>query len=111
WFYLSMSTDGGANYTRLPGDCEIVESTGRQCTWESPAPPTTAARLRITIEDSFYTGTFESEPFAILASTQPLPLGWSNHDIGSVAAPGGVSIGENTYSVTGSGADIWGTAD
>jgi autotransporter-associated beta strand protein len=40
------------------------------------------------------------------------PLGdWQSQDIGSGRLPGGVGLSSNVFSVIGSGADIWGTAD
>jgi phosphatidylserine/phosphatidylglycerophosphate/cardiolipin synthase-like enzyme/regulation of enolase protein 1 (concanavalin A-like superfamily) len=43
----------------------------------------------------------------------PLPAPWSHQDIGGVAAPGGASYNSSTstFTVTASGADIWGAAD
>jgi hypothetical protein len=40
-----------------------------------------------------------------------LPAGWSSQDIGAVGVAGSASANSGTFSVTGSGADIWGTAD
>jgi len=40
-----------------------------------------------------------------------LPPGWAEEDIGSVGAPGSADAAGNTARVTGSGADVWGTAD
>ncbi len=40
-----------------------------------------------------------------------LPTGWSTADIGSVAATGSASVTNGVWTVTGSGADIWGNAD
>ncbi len=40
-----------------------------------------------------------------------LPAPWQTRDIGAVAAAGGASYASNTFTVVGSGADIWGTAD
>jgi regulation of enolase protein 1 (concanavalin A-like superfamily) len=40
-----------------------------------------------------------------------LPSGWSTRDIGAVAAAGSASESGGTYTVKGSGDDIWGTAD
>jgi hypothetical protein len=42
-----------------------------------------------------------------------LPAGWSNDDVGAVATGGASSFdsGTGTFTVRGSGADIWGTAD
>jgi regulation of enolase protein 1 (concanavalin A-like superfamily) len=44
-------------------------------------------------------------------SAQSLPTGWSNADVGAVQAAGSASFDGSTFSVTGSGADIWGTFD
>jgi aryl-phospho-beta-D-glucosidase BglC (GH1 family)/fibronectin type 3 domain-containing protein len=40
-----------------------------------------------------------------------LPSPWATADIGAVAATGSASASGGTFTVTGSGADIWGTAD
>jgi phosphatidylserine/phosphatidylglycerophosphate/cardiolipin synthase-like enzyme/regulation of enolase protein 1 (concanavalin A-like superfamily) len=41
----------------------------------------------------------------------PLPSGWDDADVGAVGGPGKASFAGSTFSVTGQGADIWGTAD
>ena len=40
-----------------------------------------------------------------------LPSGWQSQDIGSVGLPGSASYGNNTFSLTASGGDIWNSAD
>ena len=40
-----------------------------------------------------------------------LPSGWSNGDVGATGAPGTASFANNTFTVTGAGADVWGTSD
>jgi len=40
-----------------------------------------------------------------------LPSGWSNGDIGAVGAAGDSTFTGGTFTVTGAGADVWGTAD
>ena len=40
-----------------------------------------------------------------------LPSGWSNGDIGGTGAAGDAGFTDGIYTVIGSGADIWGTAD
>jgi hypothetical protein len=40
-----------------------------------------------------------------------LPSGWSDQDIGSVGIAGSSSFSSSTFTVKGSGADIWGTSD
>jgi regulation of enolase protein 1 (concanavalin A-like superfamily) len=51
-----------------------------------------------------------------VAVTQPsgggsLPAPWQKSDIGSVGAPGNASYSSGTFTVNGSGSDIWNTAD
>jgi regulation of enolase protein 1 (concanavalin A-like superfamily) len=45
------------------------------------------------------------------ARAQSLPGGWSTADIGAVGATGSASGSGGSFTVTGAGADIWGTAD
>jgi len=40
-----------------------------------------------------------------------LPPGWNETDIGAVGLPGGTAYSNGTFDVSGSGADVWGTAD
>ncbi len=40
-----------------------------------------------------------------------LPAGWSDTDIGAVSLAGGASYNNGTFTVSGSGADIWNSAD
>ena len=49
---------------------------------------------------------------ATLVVTAPvLPTGWTDADIGSVGVAGGASYASPTFTLNGSGSDIWGTAD
>jgi regulation of enolase protein 1 (concanavalin A-like superfamily) len=45
------------------------------------------------------------------AAAQTLPAGWTASDIGTPAVPGTASYSGGTYTISGAGADIWGTAD
>jgi phosphatidylserine/phosphatidylglycerophosphate/cardiolipin synthase-like enzyme len=40
-----------------------------------------------------------------------LPAGWNETDIGAVGVAGGTAYANGTFNVSGSGADVWGTAD
>jgi endonuclease/exonuclease/phosphatase family metal-dependent hydrolase len=44
-------------------------------------------------------------------SAQTLAAGWSTKDIGAVARTGAATSVNDIFTVTGSGADVWGTAD
>lgn len=49
------------------------------------------------------TGTQEEPP--------ALPTGWTFDDVGNVGAPGSASESTGMFTVTGAGADVWGTDD
>ena len=58
------------------------------------------------------TATFDNVTVAA-ATTPPagLPRGWSSADVGATGAAGQSSFTNGTFTVTGSGADVWGTTD
>jgi phosphatidylserine/phosphatidylglycerophosphate/cardiolipin synthase-like enzyme/regulation of enolase protein 1 (concanavalin A-like superfamily) len=56
---------------------------------------------------SFGTGTSSGGG----GGTITLTGGWTSRDIGSVGAAGTASVSNGTFSVKGSGADVWGSAD
>jgi len=47
----------------------------------------------------------------VTSNSGKLPKPWSNADIGSVGSKGDASYANGIFTLTGSGADIWGTAD
>jgi hypothetical protein len=60
--------------------------------------------------------TASASPISITVSpTGPppadLPAGWSHADVGSTGAAGSASAASDTFTITGAGADVWGTAD
>ena len=79
-------------------------------------PPTASDRVGLAVTSHVMgteaTATFE-EVTVESVSGEPggLPSGWSNRDVGSVGAQGSASFADGTFTVNGSGADIWGTAD
>jgi regulation of enolase protein 1 (concanavalin A-like superfamily) len=74
------------------------------------------AFLRLSLEGL---GVTESLPGASafapnmdeLFEPMALPASWQTQDIGPVAVAGSASYASGTYTVTGAGSDIWGTAD
>ena len=109
-FDVMVSTDG-VNYSTV---CGGLAGNRRSCTWTSPGPVTTTARVRVTAYDPL--GAIGSDvsnaTFTIVAASPvTLPSPWTSFDIGGVGAPGTASYSSGTFTVRGSGADIWGTAD
>jgi regulation of enolase protein 1 (concanavalin A-like superfamily) len=56
-------------------------------------------------------GTASSTHITIAPAPGGLPYPWQQRDIGAVAKAGTTSYSNGSYTVSGSGADIWGTAD
>ncbi len=52
-----------------------------------------------------------SNPVYFEVTTQPLPSGWLNQDVGTGGLTGSSTFSSGTFTVNGSGADIYGTAD
>ena len=63
------------------------------------------------VSGSLATATFDHVSTSSAPPTSSLPAGWSDRDIGSVPIAGSANDTNGTFSVTGSGADVWGTAD
>ena len=53
------------------------------------------------------TVTIGGQPFTVTQAAYP----WSNQDIGAVGVGGSTTASGGVYTVTGAGADVWGTAD
>jgi hypothetical protein len=74
-------------------------------------PSTVLVGLAVSshVDGTLATATFSGPGFLTGGST--LPEGWSNRDIGAVATAGSATHADGTFTIEGSGADIWGTAD
>jgi regulation of enolase protein 1 (concanavalin A-like superfamily) len=115
-FFVSLRDASGA-FVAVEG-CKNLPPTARECTWTNTGAPATDAQILIEAFDvSQQFGTASSGPFVIGGSSS-LPTGWQSRDIGAVAAAGSVTVDpgspafpSSTFTVRGSGADIWGTRD
>jgi poly(beta-D-mannuronate) lyase len=90
----------------------------------NPASATTSSALTLTASGTATTGTATvtvtgtsgslthttTISLTVQASTS-LPAGWSDNDIGAVGLAGSATFTSGTFTVKGSGADIWTTAD
>ncbi|MGC4015200.1 MAG: M60 family metallopeptidase [Luteolibacter sp.] len=82
-------------------------TTPYSVTWATSTGGSHALKARVTYDGG---ATVDSSVNTVTV-TASLPSGWTGSDIGSVAAAGGSSYSSGVYTVTGSGADIWGAAD
>ena len=73
------------------------------------APATMYVGLAVTSHNTsaLANATFRS----VSVSTPALPSGWSAGDVGAPAVKGQTTYSAGAFSVTGGGADVWGTAD
>lgn len=86
-------------------------STGTTYYW-AVVSSTMANQTKTSAVRSFTTeGTPSGNPPPPPGSGTPLPSPWAHQDVGAVGAPGNASVSGATWTVTGSGADVWGTAD
>jgi hypothetical protein len=60
---------------------------------------------------SFVVSCFALALSAGAVTAQSLPTGWSTKDVGAVGTPGSATSVNNIFTVGGSGANVWGTAD
>jgi len=102
----------------LPAYTPIAECTGlpasaTQCEWNSPGPRNEHSRIKVTVTDTAGNQSDGvSPPFSLRPPDGgPVPSPWIHEDIGAVGAPGSESFDNGVFTITGSGADIWGTAD
>jgi len=68
-----------------------------------------ATRTATAVFDQVAVSAFTSPPE--VAPDPPLPLGWSAANVGGVGVPGNASENGGAFTISGGGADIWGTAD
>lgn len=80
--------------------------------WSNVAAGTYVLKAVATDDDGAAT---TSGTVTITVSDAPtstgLPTGWTHADIGATPIAGDATFTDGTYTVTGSGADVWGTAD
>jgi len=112
---LAFTTDG-TGFSPI-AECSNVPADARECTWDNPNPPTPGAQIIVTngSETSEVSGI--SGVFAIAGpSGGVIGDGWAHADVGAVGAAGSATFDGflregAAFTVSASGADIWGTAD
>jgi len=66
------------------------------------------AGLAVTSHDTTVTNTASFDNVAVMTT---LPAGWMLSDIGAVGQAGSASASNGTFTISGAGSDIWGSAD
>jgi endonuclease/exonuclease/phosphatase family metal-dependent hydrolase/regulation of enolase protein 1 (concanavalin A-like superfamily) len=115
----SASTAGGSGtspyYVKLTrsGTTFTAEKSADGASW------TTVGTASISMTSTIYVGLAVSSHVDGIRATATfesttlngLPPGWSTQDIGAVGVSGAATLAHGLFSVTGAGADVWGTAD
>ncbi len=118
---IDYSIDNGATWNHIwechlagqPSQPGVPTSRDESCTWNNPGPPSTHAELVAYAQDDSDASIAVSNTvrFAIAAATGAVPDPWRHQDIGGVGAAGTATFNSGVFTVSGAGADIWGTAD
>ena len=118
---IDYSLDDGATWSHIlechnagqssqPG---VPTSRDESCTWLNPGPEAPRAMLRLYAQDDADApiGTQSAVHFTIAPQPGGVPFPWQHQDVGAVAKAGTTTYSNGVFTVSGSGADIWGSAD
>jgi regulation of enolase protein 1 (concanavalin A-like superfamily) len=112
-YRVFTSIDDGRSFAPIAG-CANLPAGASSCVWSNPGPVSTIARVQVGAYDAagqrlaFAT----TDRFEIVSGPRTsLPTAWQSSDVGPVGEPGVAAYDGTTFSVSGSGRDIWGTVD
>jgi regulation of enolase protein 1 (concanavalin A-like superfamily) len=116
---LIWSSSGATAYSVAFGTSNPPATAASGLTTASYRPATLTAGVtyywRVTATNGGGSTTGPVWSFTTAAGTAPpvstLPSPWQNKDVGTVGLAGSASVSGSVFTVSGSGADIWGTAD
>jgi regulation of enolase protein 1 (concanavalin A-like superfamily) len=105
---------GATHYSveRRTSSSDSFQTIATDLTGTSFTDPSPVSGATNTYRVLSHAGTYDSPPSAevgFLAAA--LPAGWRGQDVGSVGIPGSATFLDGTFSLKGSGSDIWETAD
>jgi regulation of enolase protein 1 (concanavalin A-like superfamily) len=111
---LDFSPDGGDTWTPIP-ECTALPGDLTWCTWRNPATLTDRGVIRVRAVDANGRQAIATSGFFSIVTDATgaggLPTGWASTDVGPVATAGSATYSNGTFTVKGSGADIWGSQD
>jgi VCBS repeat protein/PKD domain-containing protein/FG-GAP repeat protein len=118
---IDYSLDNGATWAHIWECHDVGQSSGpgvptsrdESCTWMNPGPEAAHAMLSLYAQDDADApiGTQSVVHFTIGPQPGGVPFPWRHQDIGAVTKAGTTTFSNGVFTVSGSGADIWGSAD
>ena len=79
--------------------------------WQNAQPGTYSVYAVATDNQGAVTTSSSISVLVTGGTSQGLPTGWSDADIGNTGASGSATYSNGTFTVKGAGADVWGTSD
>jgi hypothetical protein len=113
-FNVTASGTAPLSYQWQKNGTNISGATNSSYTTPATALSDSGSSFRVTVSNSVGSATSNSATLTVNAappSGGSLPPPWQDQDIGSVGMTGSASASGGTFTVYGSGADIWDTAD
>jgi glucose/arabinose dehydrogenase/regulation of enolase protein 1 (concanavalin A-like superfamily) len=107
WVKLTRSGTTVTGYESADGVAWTVVATVDG----SGLPASAEVGLFVTSHDAGRAGTATFDNVSVTAGGTGLPSPWAHADVGGPALAGNASASGGTFTVTGAGDDIWGTAD
>ena len=102
-YYSAYSSTDGVNWTYVPGSTVALNLPGPLVAGLA-SDANSSTNLTVATFDSFAQGPPQAPPNAC-------PSAWTCTDIGGALPPGTDGLASGTWTETGGGGDIWGTAD
>ena len=106
---LSSATAGSVIYYTTDGSAPT--STSKVYSGAITLTNSSTLTAKATAAGMVDTTTSASFTVKTAPTSTPIPAPWKNADIGAVGLAGSASYANGSWTVNGSGADIWGTAD
>lgn len=113
-YSIAIAGANARDYPQLSYTCAGTLPVGASCTADTLFEPTaTGTRVAtISLQSNAANGglSIALRGTGVSAAAQP-PSPWTAQDVGSVGVAGSTTYSSGTFTVKGSGADIWGSAD
>jgi len=110
--FLNTTTVSFPNWLKLvrSGTTITAYASNDGSTWTTVGSVTLSA-LSTTVDAGFIVCSHDTSTLNTSTIESISTAGWNSADIGNVGVAGNVSNSSGTWTVSGAGADIWGTAD